>query len=153
MSSFEDRLATARQALQIAQHHADRVPEWFVDQVLAATADTHAIVAATAQVDESLTPHEAPRPASLVEVLVAAVLGCTSCDHLQATRPALAQLGIGRVDCLACARQRRPPAEDDDTCDLCERSGVREFWPFIVQVGALVIHGDACECCREEHWA
>jgi hypothetical protein len=89
-------------------------------------------------------------------LLLAALLGClgTVCCHLRrggrrgGPQPALVNLALCRVDCARCAQTlRRPPAENADQCDVCDRRGVVTFSPFVVRFGPALIAGDACPTC------
>jgi hypothetical protein len=92
------------------------------------------------------------RPSDDVKAyLVAAVLGCTTyCCHLKrvGSQPAIVRLPLRRADCGRCVQTfRRPPADEDDHCDICDARGVTVFVPLAVRHGPALIVGDACSDC------
>jgi hypothetical protein len=83
--------------------------------------------------------------------LLAAVHDCTAvCCHLKrgGPQPAIIRLPLRRVDCGRCVQTlRRPPAGEDDRCDLCGARGVVMFVPFACRQGPALIAGDVCTAC------
>jgi len=83
--------------------------------------------------------------------LLAAVLGCAAyCIHLRrgGPQPAFVRLPLRRADCGRCVQIiRRPPASEDDMCDVCGARGVSIFHPFAVRHGPALIAGDVCSDC------
>ena len=85
--------------------------------------------------------------------LLAALLGCTEvCPHLKrgGPQPAFVRLPLHRTDCQRCVQTlRRPPADEDDRCDVCGRPETLTFHPFAVRQGPALIVGDACVACAD----
>lgn len=153
---FPDRLALAR---RMVARGASRPPTCLADQLDAAVREVrvlHERLGATLPLVDpgrnwrqraDLDPSDEVR-----SYLLAALLGCTAavCIHLRrgGPQPAVCRLAMRRADCARCAATiRRPPAEDDDRCDVCERREVVTFVPFAVRQGPSMLVGDACPDC------
>jgi hypothetical protein len=142
----------ARGAPSLAGHVAD--------QLAAASRDTRALHDRLAAVLPLLAPDRHWRqrletgPSDAVRAhLLAAVLDCpAACCHLKrgGPQPAIVRLPLRRFDCGRCVRTlRRPPADEDDRCDVCGLRGVVTFHPFAVRQGPLLIVGDGCSDCAD----
>jgi len=154
-ASFADRLNVARRLLA---RGASRPPVHLANQLEAAGKDARVLhdrlVAALPilQPDRQWYGRVEVAPSDEVKaLLLAAILDCTTmCIHLRrgGPRPAFVQLPLRRVDCERCVRTlRRPPPENDDQCDICDRHGVVTFHPFACRQGPLLLAGDACADC------
>ena len=75
-----------------------------------------------------------------------------SCPHLRrgGPQPTFVRLPLHRTDCQRCVQTlRRPPADEDDRCDVCGRPETLTFHPFAVRQGPALIVGDACVACAD----
>ena len=155
-ASFADRLALAQRLIARRAHPAVHL----VDQLEAAGAEAevlHDRIGSTApilQPDRTWRQRIEVAPSDDVKSLIlAAILDCTTmCIHLRrgGPRPAFVQLPLRRIDCERCVRTlRRPPPENDDQCDICDRHGVVTFHPFACRQGPLLLAGDACSDCAD----
>lgn len=157
---FQIRLAEARQML--AHARLSRLATHEVDQVQAACRHAALMTAHTAEVLKFVQPWRGWREKINAPnddehaYLVAAILGCQPCIHLrkEGPQPAIAQLPVRLMLCQRCAATlRKPPADEDDRCDVCGRRGVGWFVPFIVRTGTFLVGGDACgECADAMHF-
>ena len=130
------------------------------DQLAAASRDTRALHDRLGAVLPLLEPgrrwHQRldTGPSDAVRAhLLAALLDCAAiCCHLKrgGPQPAIVRLPLRRVDCGRCVQTfRRPPAGEDDRCDVCDARGVVTFHPFAVRQGPLLIVGDGCPGCAD----
>lgn len=86
----------------------------------------------------------------LAERVAQAIEGLPECIHLRrgGPQPSVARLPLGRVDCQRCARTvRRPPVGSEHRCDWCGADDVTEWQPRMVQLGSMLVYGDACRRC------
>lgn len=84
--------------------------------------------------------------------LVAAGMLNDYCFHLRKNphQPMWTRLPIHRSDCVKCLQTVvKPPVDEDDRCDWCGIRGVETFYPKSVQLGHLIVTGDACKDCHE----
>lgn len=154
-ATFADRLALARRLI------ARRSPSPAVhlaDQLGAASAETRVLHDRIGEVLPIMAPDrewrqriDADPSADVQAHVLAAVIGCTIvCVHIRrgGPRPTIVRLALCRVDCVRCVQTlRRPPPENDDQCDLCNRHGVTIFHPFAMRQGPALVVGDACPSC------
>jgi hypothetical protein len=156
--SFPDRLALARQ--MIAKGAPPVAPVHLADQIRAAGDEVRRIHDTMGAVMPLLEPGRNWRhrvdadPSDTTRAyLLAALFGCVNtCPHLRkgGPQPGIARLPLRRVDCTRCSQTlRRPPAEDDDACDVCGRREVLMFFPFAMRSGPLMVAGDACAGCAD----
>jgi hypothetical protein len=156
--SFPERLALARRMVAGSTPPAANVH--LADQIRAAGSEVRQIHDRMAAVMPLLEPGRNWRqrvdadPSDTTRAyLLAGLLGCTTvCPHLRkgGPQPGIARLPLRRVDCTRCSQTlRRPPAEDDDACDVCGRRGVSLFFPFAMRSGPLLVAGDACAGCAD----
>src|SRR5215203_5038158 len=114
----------------VGGHHEAPAPVHLADQLAAASTDARrwhdrlGVVLPAVDPGRRWYHRAAGAPSDDVRAyLLAALLGCvTVCLHLRrgGPRPAVARLPLRRVDCERCAQTlSRPPAEDDDRCDVC----------------------------------
>jgi hypothetical protein len=153
---FADRLALARRLIAAG---APSAPVHLADQLGAAGEEARRLhdrmgaLLPVLEPDRTWRQRIDPAPSTDVRaLLVAAVLGCEldTCCHLRkgGPQPAFVLLPLRRIACQRCvAIVRRPPADSDDQCDVCERRGVATFFPFAVQLGPALLAGDACRAC------
>jgi hypothetical protein len=152
---FHDRLALAR---QMVARRAPQPPVHLADQLGAAGREVRQIHDHLMSVLPQIEPDRHWRqrmdaePSDEVRaVLLASLMGCTTiCLHLRrgGPRPAIARLSLRRVDCERCVQTLyRPPAGEDDRCDVCGADEVLTFHPFAVRQGPLMLVGDACPSC------
>ena len=153
--SFADRLALARRLLA---RGAPPAPVHLADQFDAAADEVRVLHDRLGVVLPLVAPDrtwhhriDASPSDDVKAYLVAAVLGCeTYCCHLRrgGPQPAIVRLPLRRADCGRCVQIiRRPPASEDDMCDVCGTRGVTVFVPFAVHHGPALIAGDACPSC------
>ena len=148
-----------RVACELIAHRAPPLPAHLTDQLDAAgrevrvLADRLGVALPLVMPDRSWFQSMDPSPsADARALLLAALLGCLGsvCPHLKrgGPQPAIGRLPLRRVDCARCLGTiRRPPPDDADRCDVCERRGVVTFSPFAVRQGPLLLIGDACQPC------
>jgi len=152
---FPTRLALAR---KLVAHGPSPLPTHVRDQLGAASDETRVlhdrIGAALPLLDPDRNWRERidMRPSDEVRAhLLAATIGCLPCVHLRkdsSPQPAFVQLPLRRSDCARCSQTlRKPPAEDDDRCDVCGAPEVLTFYPFAVRLGPAIIAGNACVGC------
>jgi hypothetical protein len=152
---FRDRLALAR---RMVARGPLGLPTHIADQTQAAGRETKALHDRLGEVLPLVDPGRNWRQRAELEpsddtrtLLLAALFGCVNvCVHLRrgGPRPAVARLPLGRLDCERCAATLyRPPAEDDDRCDVCTARGVTTFHPFAVRLGPVLLAGDVCPSC------
>lgn len=157
----EDRVAALAYDLDRYAAHAPRPSIGVLDQVAAAAHDAYGVLvdfATTMNRIEpgrwGLPPRSFPgqRRSDLVARVLVALDGAAWCPHLHgpSPRPALAALALHRVACGECVDpDATPPASEDDRCDWCGARHVETFTPVGLQVGPLVVVGDACgDCAR-----
>jgi hypothetical protein len=153
MRSFPERLTQARRLL--AQERPP-LPLHLVDQMEAASMDALRLQQRTAAVLRAVDPDRGWRQAIAAlddeqeATILAAIMGCRPCRHLRkgGPQPAVARLPLEQLDCHACIHHwRRPPAGDDDRCDICGSHGNATFWPFSATRGLVTVAGDACKRC------
>jgi hypothetical protein len=153
--SFPVRLALARTMIA---RGTTATPVHLADQIRAAGSEVRQIHDCMATVMPLLEPTrnwrqrvDADPSETTRAYLLAAIIGCVEvCPHLRkgGPQPGIARLPLRRVDCTRCSRTlRRPPAADDDACDVCGRREVLTFFPFAMRSGPLLIAGDACAGC------
>jgi hypothetical protein len=161
MKTWEERLALAEGLIGRLESIDWRAlaPAWFVDQAAAAHRDAVSVHHRLADTLVALQPgrgwhrSETDEPSRPVSArLLAAWLGVkTYCPHLRKGSPqkVFVRLPLHRADCERCVGTSwKPPAGEDDRCDICERRGIEEFSAFAITYGALVFLGDACDECR-----
>ena len=153
---FAVRLAHAHRMLE---HGRQDAPVHLADQLDAAGRDTQRLHDRLGVLLPALMPdrpwfqRQDRQPATEARAyLLAALLGCLGsvCPHLKRAgpQPAIGRLPLRRVDCARCLGTiRRPPPDDVDRCDVCERRGVVTFSPFAVRQGPLLLLGDVCQPC------
>ena len=153
---FAIRLA---HAYRLLEHGPPSVPVHLADQLEAATDEVHVLAGRLGVLLPVLVPDRAwfqrmdtSPSVDARALLLAALLGCLGaiCCHLKrgGPQPAIGRLPLRRVDCTRCVGTvRRPPPDDVDRCDVCDRRGVVTFSPFAVRQGPLLLIGDACQPC------
>ena len=152
---FANRLAQAR---ALIARGVSPLPVHIADQLGAAGSEAAVLHDRIAAALPILDPHrgwrrlrEAVPLDDTRAYLLAALLDCaTVCPHVRrgGPRPAFVRLPLRRIDCERCTRTlRRPPADEDDRCDVCGARGVATFHPFAVRLGPTLVTGDACPRC------
>ena len=89
-------------------------------------------------------------PDKVTALVVEALAGMRPCPHLRrgGPQPAWARLPLHRLDCRRClATMRRPPPDEGDRCDWCGARGQVVFRAIAIQLGTVVVLGDAGRCC------
>jgi hypothetical protein len=153
---FEQRLAAAFRLVDLTPRH---VPLSVLDQAQAAADESLGILLDIGQAMATIDPEREWRhtvqdvPSADVRAhLLAGLLGCRPCIHLrrEGPQPAMAALALRKVMCMRClGTSRRPPAGEDDRCDLCGTRGVEVFVPLTVNYGAVLVGGDVCSQCAD----
>jgi len=154
-ATFATRLELAR---RMVARRAAHPPVHLADQLDAAGAEARVLHDQIGAVLPVLQPDrawyqriEADPSDDVRAYILAAILDCTTvCVHIRrgGPQPAFVQLPLRRVDCGRCVRTlRRPPPDEADRCDVCDRRGVVTFSPFAVRQGPLLLIGDACQPC------
>ena len=147
--------------LQVAQaliaHGPRLLPSHLEDQMQAATVETreaHYLAGALLPLfapDRQWHHRSGHSSDTATAYLLAGMLGCaTYCSHLRkgGPQPAFIRLPNRRGDCARCVRTLyRPPAGEEDRCDLCGEHGIATFVPFLVRQGPALISGDVCGAC------
>ncbi|MBW3578526.1 MAG: hypothetical protein KY462_12445 [Actinobacteria bacterium] len=148
MTTWDERLETARRAVDLLTRHGPIVPTHVADQTDAAAAEAFASFRRLAGLAPDLT-HRVPRDDARA-ALLAAFLDCRVCPHIREDAPEAlyVRLPLRRADCARCVRTiRRPPPDEDDRCDLCGTRGVVTFRPIALHMGPLLFTGDLCRGC------
>lgn len=155
---FSTRLALSRALVNRRTAMRDAAPVWLQDQVDAAGDEVGRFVIESGAMCAELEPargwqsYAVPGYEAMglerVAYLYAAALGCHQCIHLlrSGPQPAIADLNHHLVLCRRCARTWRKPI-DDSRCEVCGELAGPRFTPFLVQLGALCVGGNAGDCC------
>lgn len=126
---------------------------WHDDQGAAADRETAGLLASMASAAGASRVVALDGAVGLADQVADATRGLPRCRHLRkaAPRPAVARLPLRRVDCEVCCRTpRRPPAGTEELCDWCGTGGVTVWRPLMVQLGSMLVYGDACPACAAE---
>lgn len=157
---FPERFKAVRTLLAVQPETAFDIPERVREQVVAQSQQANDLAHLVAHELNVLEPGDRrwrykEREADLDSraLLVAAMLDprLRLCPHLrrEPEQMGVVRLALHRIDCQRCvATLVQPPEEDDDVCDVCGARGVSTFWPVMVQIGPLLVVGDACSSCR-----
>lgn len=153
-SDFEAALA----AVAAQREAVKNLPPHVLDQLGAAEREAHEHALRLRDALAELDPdrrwssffgrHQVPDEVGAVVLL--AMAGLRACPHLRRVgpRPAYARLALHRLDCRRClGTVRKPPAGEDDRCDWCGSNGNIYFRAFALQLGTVVVIGDAGRCC------
>jgi hypothetical protein len=127
------------------------------DQLDAARRDAQQITSRLADTLSDLDPDRqwsGLRTAPLTDdarlLIALAVTTTEQCPHLidSGPQPALCMLAVHSSDCLPCSRTWRwPPLDEAEQCDWCRAGAIQNFTPVVIQIGPLVVAGDACPDC------
>lgn len=165
---FADRLRVAQAMINLTDRHrgplCSELGIAWRDQHQAATAETmHNITqlppllrqAEPLYWQHSAISTELPTPAQEAMIL-AALMGCQPCAHLQPTGgrlpspgPIIADLNHRLALCRRCCRTRRKPI-DDGRCEICDADVPdRKFASFVIAHGTIMLIGDRGDCCAD----
>jgi hypothetical protein len=158
-ADYADRLDAARRVIAHRDELRAQTAGWMLDQQAAASRDATRILTATGPLLALVEPDRNWRQHTTttdeigdepVARLLAAAWGCRPCIHLgrRGPAPTLVDLNHRRAQCPRCARTYRRPV-DDGHCEVCGEPAGPIFTPFLIQLGALMIGGNAGACCAE----
>ncbi|MDP9403843.1 MAG: hypothetical protein M3P85_11090 [Actinomycetota bacterium] len=158
MADYATRLAAARGFVAALKERGEPdLPTHLTDQLGAASAEAHHRLYALRATMAVVSPDRAWRKSVDLDLdeararMLAALADLRPCPHLrrpQSPRPALALLALRLLVCDRCAATvRNPPPDEADRCDVCGKREVEVFTPLGLQVGPMVLIGDACGDC------